>query len=172
MTIGNVWQESRVPAPYLPSIYQNGQSAIPNYEAALKNGGWDPKSLTFPAKIGEVIDIVWTNNNGKSGGWDIHPFHAHGGHYWDLGSGNGTYDAAENEKKFANYTPVLRDTTIGYRYAASGVPYTTAGWRAWRLKVRYPGVWMLHCHILAHMIMGMSARIHTARPGKPTKTTI
>jgi L-ascorbate oxidase len=29
------------------------------------------------------------------------------------------------------------------------------GWRAWRLRVTQPGVWMIHCHILQHMVMGM-----------------
>ena len=32
-----------------------------------------------------------------------------------------------------------------------------AGWRAWRLQVTEPGAWMLHCHTLAHMIMGMQS---------------
>jgi L-ascorbate oxidase len=56
---GNVWQVSRVPKPYLVSIYEDGQSAIPNYEAALANSGWDPVTKVFPAKVGEVLDIVW-----------------------------------------------------------------------------------------------------------------
>lgn len=152
---GDVWQTQRVYVPYLINIYQNGQAAVPNYDAALANSGWDPATLAFPAKLGEVLDIVWLNDNGPSGGWDIHPFHAHGGHYWDLGSGNGTYDAVVNEQKFqAGYVPVKRDTTMLYRYASNGVPQTTAGWRAWRIKVEDPGAWMMHCHILAHMIMG------------------
>jgi L-ascorbate oxidase len=56
---GNVWQVSRVQKPYLVSIYENGQSAIPNYEAALANSGWDPTTKVFPAKVGEVLDIIW-----------------------------------------------------------------------------------------------------------------
>lgn len=152
---GDVWQTQRVYTPYLVNIYENGQAAVPNYDAALANYGWDPATLAFPARLGEVLDIVWLNDNGPSGGWDIHPFHAHGGHYWDLGSGNGTYNATVNEEKFeAGYVPVKRDTTMLYRYAESGVPHTTAGWRAWRIKVQNPGAWMIHCHILAHMIMG------------------
>jgi L-ascorbate oxidase len=128
---GDVWQTERVYTPYLVKIYQNGQAAVLRYDAALANDGWDPATLAFPAKLGEVLDIVWLNDNGLSGGWDIHPFHAHGGHYWDLGSGNGTYNATANEEKFqAGYVPVKRDTTMLYRYAASGVPHTTAGWRA------------------------------------------
>ena len=157
----NIWKEHNISVPYLTDIYRRGEAAIPDYEAALKNYGWDPKSFAYPAKIGEVIDIVWENNNGPSGGWDIHPFHAHGRHYWDLGSGNGTYNAAENNAKLealykeSGWTPALRDTTMQYRYASSGVPNTTAGWRAWRVVASEPGVWMMHCHIFAHRIMGM-----------------
>lgn len=162
---GDIWQTSRVHNPYLVSIYENGQTAIPNYTAALSNYGWDPATLAFPALLGEVLDIVWLNDNGASGGWDIHPFHAHGGHYWDLGSGNGTYNATENEAQyFSNgFVPVKRDTTMLYRYASSGVPNTASGWRAWRIKVQDPGAWMMHCHILAHMIMGkLSKSLHSS----------
>lgn len=53
------------------------------------------------------------------------------------------------------YVPVKRDTTMLYRYAASGVTYTTARWRAWRIKLQNPGTWVMHCHILAHMIMSL-----------------
>ena len=158
---GNIWKETNISNPYLSEIYKRGEAAIPNYEAAINNYGWDPATLAYPAKMGEIIDIVWENNNGPSGGWDIHPFHAHGRHYWDLGSGNGTYNATANNAKLealhaeSGWTPALRDTTMQYRYAEKGVPFTTAGWRAWRLNVSEPGVWMIHCHIIAHAIMGM-----------------
>lgn len=56
---GNQWNASSSPypgdKPYLVNIYENGPSAIPNYEAALNNSGWDPTSYTWPAKLGEVM---------------------------------------------------------------------------------------------------------------------
>jgi L-ascorbate oxidase len=152
---GLVWQETLPTSPYLVNIYQQGQAAVPNYEVAIANKGWDPATSVFPAKIGEVLDIVWQSNNLPTGGYDIHPMHAHGGHFWDLGSGNGTYNATANEEKLEGFTPIMRDTTMLYRYASSGVVNTTAGWRAWRVKVDDAGLWMMHCHILQHMIMGM-----------------
>lgn len=85
--------------------------------------------------------------------------HAHGSHYFDLGSGNGTYNATENEKRFAGgYTPARRDTTILHRYATSGQVETTSGWRAWRIAVTEDtvGAWMMHCHVLAHMVSSPS----------------
>ena len=146
--------QARYAEPYLVTTYKTGQT--PNYEAAVANGGWDPETLAWPALVGEVLDIVWVSNSGPSGGFDFHPMHAHGAHYWDLGGGAGTYDAAENEKRFAEYTPAMRDTTQLYRYAVSGAPHSVNGWRAWRLKVTKDnvGAWGLHCHILAHMAMG------------------
>lgn len=84
-----MWQteerEANNSLPYLVQVYLTGQT--PNYTAAVENGGWDPYSNAFPALPGEVLDIVWQSNSGPTGGWDFHPMHAHGKHYFDLGSG-------------------------------------------------------------------------------------
>lgn len=156
------WTEEDVQnsPPYLVDIYKNGPAAIPDYTAALANGGWDPRTLTWPAKIGEVLEIILENTGSSvngNGGVDYHPFHLHGGHFYDCGSGNGSYDAAANEERLKDYTPVLRDTTTLYRYEEKSKPEEPSGWRCWRLRVRYAGCWMLHCHILQHMLMGMQS---------------
>lgn len=84
-----IWQtaqrEANNSVPYLVQLYTTGQA--PNYTAAVENGGWDPYSNAFPALPGEVLDIVWLSNSGPTGGWDFHPMHAHGKHYFDLGAG-------------------------------------------------------------------------------------
>jgi FtsP/CotA-like multicopper oxidase with cupredoxin domain len=90
------------------------------------------------------------------GSVDAHPFHAHGAHYYDLGSGNGTYDWEENEERIRGLELARRDTTMLYKYAEHTTPGVDMGWRAWRLRVQEPGVWMIHCHILQHMVMGES----------------
>ncbi|KAI4611795.1 hypothetical protein J4E83_008046 [Alternaria metachromatica] len=146
--------------PYLVDIYKNGPAAMPNYTAAMANGGWDPYTLTWPAKLGEVIEIILENTGSlvdNNGGFDYHPFHLHGAHFYDCGSGNGTFDPFENEKKLENYNPVRRDTTNLYRYRTKGTAGEEGGWRCWRLRVLDPGCWMLHCHVLQHMIMGMQS---------------
>ncbi|KAF6824932.1 l-ascorbate oxidase [Colletotrichum musicola] len=161
---GLQWNETSSPypgdKPYLINIFENGPAAIPNYTAAINNNGWDPITLTWPAKMGEVLEIVWQNTGSlvnNNGGVDFHPFHAHGGHFWDIGSGNGTYNATENEEKLKNYNPVRRDTTNLYRYGEKTSSGSDAGWRAWRIRVEDAGVWMIHCHILQHMVMGMQS---------------
>ncbi|KAI1816983.1 L-ascorbate oxidase [Poronia punctata] len=156
---GLTWTESDAAAkhyaPYLIDAYVNGRT--PDYQAAMQNQGWDPVMKAFPAEVGEVLDIVWQSNSGPRGKFEYHPMHAHGEHYFDLGSGNGTYDAAANEKRFKDYTPARRDTTMLYRYADKGSDSVTAGWRAWRIRItdENVGAWMMHCHILHHVVMGM-----------------
>ncbi|KAL8351510.1 hypothetical protein RB598_006338 [Gaeumannomyces tritici] len=156
------WQESALAddtgyVPLLVRLYVTGET--PDYGAARANQDWDPETKAFPALVGETLDIVWLSNSGPTGGWDAHPMHMHGERYWDLGSGNGTYDAAANEAaRFGGgYTPARRDTTMLYRYAAKGGVHMTAGWRAWRVRVTEEsvGAWVLHCHVLMHMVMGM-----------------
>lgn len=158
---GFAWKENVQAAnnqvPYLVNFY-TGAADEPDYQAAINNGGFDSGTKTFPARVGEVIDIVWLNNGGLSGNFDIHPMHIHGEHAWDLGSGNGTYHAAENNRRFDGFVPARRDTMNLYRYAARGQPHTTAGWRAWRVRVTKDnvGAWMMHCHIAQHAAMGMN----------------
>lgn len=157
------WTEGVVSEPYLVSLYKNNFSSFPSYERALANGGLDNITRTFPAQTGEIIEIVLQNTGADAGGLDVHPFHAHGSHYYDIGAGNGTYNATANEiilkeKMMAGvngmrWSPIKRDTTMLYRYATGATNGTNAGWRAWRLKVTEPGVWMIHCHILQHMLM-------------------
>ncbi|RAH83160.1 putative multi-copper oxidase [Aspergillus japonicus CBS 114.51] len=156
------WDEANATVPYLVDIYAHGEDAIPDYEVAVqpRNGGRDPAQNVYAAKAGELIDIIFVNQaNGLAGGFDAHPFHIHGGHVWDLGSGPGAYNATANEAKLRGYNPVLRDTSLLYKYTngdgSSAGNFTSQGWRAWRLKVDNTGVWMIHCHNIFHMIMGM-----------------
>lgn len=147
--------------PYLVSLYMNQTAYLPSYSAAVKNGGRDPSTNTFPAKVGEVLEIVLQNigayaiDNETGGALDVHPWHAHGEHYYDIGGGPGAFDPNVAEERLKGTEPVLRDTTMLFRYNATTQPDERQGWRAWRLRVQEPGVWMIHCHTLQHMVMGM-----------------
>ena len=139
-------RSSSVGTPYLVDIYEKGEDALPDYDTAVqKYGGWDPNLNVYPAKVGEVIDIVLINEpDGLPVGFDLHPWHIHGDHVYDLGSGPGTYNATANEERLQGYNPVLRDTTMLLKYTdareiSANKNYTSQGWRAWRLKVQNPG---------------------------------
>lgn len=148
------WMDTFPLEPYLVSLYKNNSLEFPSYDRALANDGIDPVTRAFPANIGEVIEIVVQNTGSYVGSLDAHPFHAHGSHYYDLGSGNGSYDHIANEANLQGVQLAKRDTTMLYKYGEKTTPGADMGWRAWRLRVSEPGVWMVHCHILQHMIMG------------------
>lgn len=84
---GYPWFESFPKEPYLVSLIKNDEVEYPSLERALQNGGIDPVTRAWPAMIGEVLEIVLQNTAAAKGGVDFHPFHAHGAHYWDIGSG-------------------------------------------------------------------------------------
>lgn len=154
--------------PYLVNIYTQGQTAVPSvqgadsYFAAQQASGndslptgWDPEFNAFPADVGEVLEIILINDAGYSGTYDVHPWHAHGGHYYDIGSGPGTYDPGANNayldqlKQKNGFTPALRDSTMLYRWPANNkvndTLYHMSGWRGWRIRVQDAGVWMVSC---------------------------
>ncbi|EHK96709.1 putative L-ascorbate oxidase [Glarea lozoyensis 74030] len=118
------WTDSFPQTPYLVALYENTTNTTtnpglpyPSLERALANNGIDPVTRTFPARLGEVLEIVIQNTGADKGGLDIHPFHAHGAHFWDLGSGNGTFNGTANDASWAarGHQPPLRDTNgVGF----------------------------------------------------------
>jgi len=99
---GYAWSEDVVEGePYLVSLYKNDGKNWPSMERAILNNGLDPFTRAYPAEIGEVLEIVLQNTGSDGGTTETHPWHAHGAHYWDLGSGAGIYDRAANEAKWA-----------------------------------------------------------------------
>ncbi|KAL2867486.1 Cupredoxin [Aspergillus lucknowensis] len=154
---GYDWVQSFPKSPYLVDIYTNKLNLDATYHRALTRGnGFDNITRTFPAKIGEVLEIVWQNRGTvDNGGLDAHPFHAHGRHVYDIGAGDGLYDIAANEERLRRTHPIQRDTSVLYRYRKETDVLAPSGWRAWRVRVTNAGVWMYHCHVLQHMVMGM-----------------
>lgn len=154
---GYDWVETFPQSPYLVDVYTGKLDLDASYNRAIASGyGFDNQTRLFPAKMGEVLEIVWQNRGGVNAG-DIqsHPFHGHGRHFYDLGGGPGLYNLTKNEKRLKGTNPVNRDTTMLYSYGTQTTPLTPSGWRAWRIRVTDAGVWMMHCHILQHMVMGM-----------------
>jgi L-ascorbate oxidase len=154
---GYDWVQSFPQSPYLVDIYTGMLDTDGVYRRAISQGhGFDNITRTFPAQIGEVLEIVWQNQGTFSnGGLDARPFHAHGRHFYDIGGGDGEYNATANEERLKSSGPVQRDTSMLYRYREKTTPLAPSGWRAWRVRVTEAGVWMFHCHVLQHMVMGM-----------------
>ncbi|KAL4865120.1 hypothetical protein BDV12DRAFT_188377 [Aspergillus spectabilis] len=154
---GYDWVQSYPKSPYLVDIYKNQLNLDATYHRAIARGnGFDNITRTFPAKIGEVLEIVWQNRGTvENGGLDAHPFHAHGRHFYDIGGGDGLYNSTANDERLKGTHPIQRDTSVLYRYRKETDQLVPSGWRAWRIRVTNAGVWMFHCHVLQHMVMGM-----------------
>ena len=152
-------------AYYASSPTNTGASPFDNSSVASLYTGYDPATNAYPASVGEVLEIILINEAGYAHTYDAHPWHGHGSHFYDIGSGPGIYDVDANEAKLASlkaetgFVPALRDSTMLYRYPANNKVNnpegTVSGWRGWRIRITDPGVWMVHCHTLQHMIMGM-----------------
>lgn len=150
--------------------------------AALANGGFDRTTNSYPAKLGEVLDIVIQNIAGQTSGMaEAHPWHAHGEKYWDMGHGPGNFSYAALDVFNANRTgkPYLRDTSVAY--PSPGASYLgqaidkggAAGWRLFRIRVTDPGLWLIHCHIAPHQVMGMMTMfLYGVSPARGAGTNI
>lgn len=93
---------------------------------------------------GQIVQIVINNMDAA-----IHPFHLHGHQFQVLerpASGKGVYTG-----KGRNFPtiPMRRDTV-----AVNANSYVVI-----RFQANNPGVWLLHCHIEWHVIMGLTATV-------------
>lgn len=111
-----------------------------------------------------MLDIVIQNIAGQTSGVaEAHPWHAHGEKYWDMGHGPGNFSYEALAAFNANRTgkPYRRDASVAYpspgaSYAGVAIDKgAPAGWRLFRIRVEDPGLWLIHCHIAPHQVMGM-----------------
>lgn len=94
---------------------------------------------------GDVVEIVLQNARALNGVAEFHPWHIHGHSFWVVGSGKGTYDPSTAIDTYNLKNPVFRDS----------VTLWPLEWVAVRFVANNPGVWLFHCHITAHLVMGM-----------------
>ena len=73
------WTEDYTYTPFLVSVYQDVKAKLPDYDYAVRNGGFDDRVRAFPANVGEVLDIVIQNvGEAPPQGPESHPMHMHG----------------------------------------------------------------------------------------------
>ncbi|KAI9141763.1 Cupredoxin [Paraphysoderma sedebokerense] len=144
--------------------HSNKSDTVPLLQKVLSSGDYKTHisndSNIIEVKYGEIVDIIFQNTVSLNGVCEQHPWHMHGFSFYDLGSGPGLYNAAEHQKFLNTHNPIRRDTTTVYPYSAAfnqapGKGGDPCGWKVVRLVIDNPGVWLAHCHIPAHAIMGM-----------------
>ncbi|KAL5218629.1 hypothetical protein ABZP36_019313 [Zizania latifolia] len=107
---------------------------------------WQPVKGTrlYRVKYGAVVQIVFQDTGIFAA--EEHPMHIHGYHFYVLATGFGNYDPRRDAAKFNLVDPPSRNTI--------GVP--VGGWAVVRFVADNPGVWLVHCHIDAHLTGGLA----------------
>ncbi|KMZ57164.1 L-ascorbate oxidase [Zostera marina] len=156
--VSSIWPEY----PFLISLKKNftnafNQTSSPvtydykNYDiySVPKYPNTTYTNSIYRLKFNSTVDLILQNANtlepNHSG---THPWHLHGHNFWVMGYGTGKYDPeADLEKTYNLVDPIMKNT----------VPVHPYGWTVIRFIADNPGVWTFHCHIDAHLVMGMVA---------------
>lgn len=123
-----------------------------------------PRDATYSIDRNQLIDVVLQNTVATNGVCESHPFHIHGHKFWIHSHGIGSYNSTVASTP-VNSNPILRDSLTLYATSYSHLtPNRTSanylqpcGWVKIRFLADNPGLWLLHCHIGSHLLMGMNA---------------
>ncbi|KAH9295283.1 hypothetical protein KI387_038871, partial [Taxus chinensis] len=147
------------PTPYLAAMkykIPDAYDATPppeNYNAADYNIFLPPPNPNaregngvYVFNFSSVVDVILQNANTLDpNNSEIHPWHLHGHEFWIMGYGEGVFDSKRDPKTYNLVNPPLRNTVALFPY----------GWTALRFRANNPGAWIFHCHLEAHLFMGM-----------------
>ncbi|KAI8470922.1 MAG: Cupredoxin [Monoraphidium minutum] len=123
-----------------------------------------PRTLTFDAVQGDVVDVVLVNPSRM-----VHPQHLHGTGFWLLASGNGDILSGAARagaalalspsaaKRLNLRDPPVRDTIAVPQAVGDGAG--GYGFAVLRFRADNPGPWAFHCHIDLHAMSGMMSVI-------------
>ncbi|KAJ4715669.1 L-ascorbate oxidase family protein [Melia azedarach] len=99
--------------------------------------------LTFNSTVDVILQNANTMTKNDS---ETHPWHLHGHDFWVLGYGDDKFNLSTDGQKFNLVNPIMKNT----------VPLHPYGWTALRFRADNPGVWIFHCHIEPHFLLGMT----------------
>ncbi|KAK3211983.1 hypothetical protein Dsin_016689 [Dipteronia sinensis] len=103
-------------------------------------------SISYRLKFNSVVDVILQNANTMSFNHsETHPWHLHGHDFWVLGYGDGKFNMETDVNKYNLDDPIMKNTVPMYPY----------GWTALRFQADNPGIWLFHCHIEVHYLLGM-----------------
>ncbi|CAH8269751.1 unnamed protein product [Arabidopsis lyrata] len=101
------------------------------------------KTSVKTIRFNSTVEIVLQNTAILSP--ESHPMHLHGFNFYVLGYGFANYDPIRDARKLNLLNPQMHNTV--------GVP--PGGWVVLRFIANNPGVWLFHCHMDAHLPLGI-----------------
>ncbi|KAK2642507.1 hypothetical protein Ddye_024270 [Dipteronia dyeriana] len=133
-----------------PGVFTTDFPPVPpvqfDYTGNVSRGLWQPSKGTklYKLKYGSTVQIVFQDTSIVT--VEDHPMHLHGYDFYVVGMGFGNFNPSRDTAKFNIIDPPKRNTI--------GTP--PGGWVAIRFAATNPGIWLLHCHIDAHLTWGLA----------------
>lgn len=136
--------------PHMPYIHQ------------VRNGidiGKNSKQV-YSITEGQVVDIVFQNRVMDDGPCIQHPWHLHGHSFYVVAEGPDSYETArldsEIDRNIMRGQLQFRDvfTMFPYQKKANTSSGAGCGWAVIRFIANNPGIWIAHCHITTHALIG------------------
>ncbi|EXB78522.1 hypothetical protein L484_011146 [Morus notabilis] len=134
----------------VPGVFTTDFPPVPplqfDYTGNVPRGLWQPSTGTklYKLKYGSSVQIVLQDTSIVT--TEDHPMHLHGYHFYVVGSGFGNFNPQTDPAKFNLIDPPQRNTI--------GTP--PGGWVAIRFIADNPGIWLMHCHLDAHIVLGLA----------------
>ncbi|TYH22335.1 hypothetical protein ES288_A04G120100v1 [Gossypium darwinii] len=144
--------------PVKPPIeFDYTNATINNYNPAFL---FAPKvTKVTKLKFNSTVEMVLQNT--AIIGVENHPMHLHGSNFHVLAQGFGNYNPSKHREMFNLVDPQIRNTI--------GVP--AGGWAVIRFTADNPGVWIMHCHLDAHLTYGLGT-VFMVENGPTPETTL
>ncbi|KAK3206613.1 hypothetical protein Dsin_020659 [Dipteronia sinensis] len=133
-----------------PGVFTTDFPPVPpvqfDYTGNVSRGLWQPSKGTklYKLKYGSTIQLVFQDTSIVT--VEDHPMHLHGYDFYVVGMGFGNFNPSRDTATFNLINPPRRNTI--------GTP--PGGWVAIRFVAANPGIWLLHCHIDAHLSWGLA----------------
>ncbi|XP_075477213.1 laccase-7-like [Primulina tabacum] len=137
--VGGIYTTDFPDNPPLPFDYTNMNNSL-NPALIMTSKSTKLKKLKFNA----TVEIVLQNT--VLVGSENHPMHLHGLNFFVLAQGFGNFDPASDSKKFNLVNP----------QELNNIPVPVGGWAVIRFRANNPGVWLMHCHLDAHVSWGLA----------------
>ncbi|XP_062086679.1 laccase-3-like [Humulus lupulus] len=134
----------------IPGVFTTDFPPVPpvqfDYTGNVPRGLWQPSTGTklYKLKYGSSVQIVLQDTSIVT--TEDHPMHLHGYHFYIVGSGFGNFNPQSDPARFNLFDPPQRNTV--------GTP--PGGWVAIRFVADNPGIWLMHCHLDAHLALGLA----------------
>jgi laccase len=144
------WSLLQAHSHRIPGVFTTDFPARPpvkfDYTGNVSQSLWQPVQATklYKLKYGSTVQIVLQDTSIVTP--ENHPIHLHGYDFYIVAEGFGNFNAKRDTAKFNLVDPPQRNT--------ASVP--VSGWSVIRFVADNPGVWLMHCHLDAHITWGLA----------------